>query len=84
KMPAIIIEIDFISNSEIENSCIKENYLQNTAQTIAYTLLNFINKETPSEAPLYKVIIGAFKEKNNALKLKNEAISKGFKDTYIL
>ena len=83
KMPAIIIEIDFISNPEIEDLCKKEDYLQKVAQTIAYTLLNFINKDTIPETPLYKVTIGAFKDKNNALKLKNEALSKGFKDTYI-
>ncbi|MGL5753835.1 MAG: N-acetylmuramoyl-L-alanine amidase [Paraclostridium sp.] len=83
KMPAIIIEIDFISSSQVETSCTKESYVQNTAQTIASTLLNFINKETPPKDQLYKVTIGAFKDKNNALKLKNEAISKGFKDTYI-
>lgn len=83
KMPAIIIEIDFISNQEIEDLCKKEDYLQKVAQTIASTLLNFINKETILETPLYKVTIGAFKDKNNALKLKNEALSKGFKNTYI-
>ncbi|GAA0864732.1 N-acetylmuramoyl-L-alanine amidase [Paraclostridium tenue] len=83
KMPSIIIEIDFISNPEIENLCKKEDYLQKVAKTIASTLLNFIKKETPPKAPLYKVTIGAFNDKNNALKLKNEALSKGFKDTYI-
>ena len=83
KMPAIIIEIDFISNPEIEDLYTKEDYLQKVAKTIASTLLNFINKETILETPLYKVTIGAFKDKNNALKLKNEALSKGFKDTYI-
>lgn len=82
-MPAIIIEIDFISNPEIEDLCLKENYLQKVAQTIASTLLNFIDKEVVSNHSLYKVTIGAFKDKNNAIKLKNEAISKGFKDTYI-
>ena len=82
-MPAIIIEIDFISNPEIEYLCLNENYLKNVAQTISSTLLNFITKQTPTETPLYKVTIGAFKDKNNAIKLKNEAISKGFKDTYI-
>ena len=83
KMPAIIIEIDFISNPEIEDLYKKEDYIQKVSQTISSTLLNFINKEAPPKAPLYKVTIGAFKDKNNALKLKNEALSKGFKDTYI-
>ncbi|WP_155488677.1 SPOR domain-containing protein [Paraclostridium sordellii] len=32
----------------------------------------------------YKVCIGAFKNKSNATRIKNEAISKGFKDTYII
>ena len=31
----------------------------------------------------YRVCIGSFNNKDNAVNLKNEAISKGFKDTYI-
>ena len=29
-------------------------------------------------------VLGAFNNKSNAVKIKNEAIAKGFKDTYII
>ncbi|MFR9070863.1 MAG: N-acetylmuramoyl-L-alanine amidase family protein [Paraclostridium sp.] len=89
KMPALIIEIDFISNPEIESLCANESYIKNVSDTIASTLLSFVGKDIVkdgdmSESNFYKVCIGAFKDKNNATRLKNEAISKGFKDTYII
>ncbi|MDU1538611.1 MAG: N-acetylmuramoyl-L-alanine amidase [Paeniclostridium sordellii] len=90
KMPALIIEIDFISNPEIESLCANESYIKNVADTIASTLLSFIGKDNYlatddiEDSNFYKVCIGAFKDKNNATRLKNEAISKGFKDTYII
>ncbi|XTR38737.1 N-acetylmuramoyl-L-alanine amidase family protein [Paraclostridium tenue] len=90
KMPALIIEIDFISNPEIESLCANESYIKNVADTIASTLLSFIGKDDYlatydiEDSNFYKVCIGAFKDKNNATRLKNEAISKGFKDTYII
>lgn len=98
KMPALLIEIDFISNSEIETLCCDKFYINNVANTIASTLLTFVGKEIVedeflasdkvvgdmSEANFYKVCIGAFKHRSNALNLKNKAISKGFKDTYII
>lgn len=90
KMPALIIEIDFISNTEIESLCANESYIKNVANTIASTLLSFIGKDDYlakydiEDSNFYKVCIGAFKDKNNATRLKNEAISKGFKDTYII
>ena len=33
---------------------------------------------------MYKVCIGAYKDKDNADKILNEAKEKGFKDTYII
>ena len=89
KMPALIIEIDFISNPEIEILCANESYIKNVANTIASTLLSFVGKDIVKDGDIedsnfYKVCIGAFKDKNNATRLKNEAISKGFKDTYII
>ena len=90
KMPALLIEIDFISNPEIESLCANDSYIKNVADTIASTLLSFIGKDDylvtddTEGSNFYKVCIGAFKDKNNAIRLKNEAISKGFKDTYII
>ena len=41
--------------------------------------------EKPSEAEtLYRVCIGTFKSKENAVKFKNEAMLKGFKDAFII
>lgn len=77
-MPAIIIEIDFISNDSVEASYSDEMYIRNSANTIASTLLEFVNKKIESEGPFYRVCIGAFNIKGNAVKLRNEAISKGF------
>ena len=41
KMPALIIEIDFLSNQEVENLCSKEDYIKKVAHIIASTLLGF-------------------------------------------
>jgi len=83
-MPALLIEVDFISNREVENSLRDNNYLKDIAYTISFTLLGFLNKTIPHDEILFRVCIGAFNNKDNAIKLKNEAISKGFKDTYII
>ena len=97
-MPAIIIEVDFISNSTVEASCTTDKYIKDIANSISSTLLSFVNKPTidnsisknesttnnMSKDKFYKVCIGAFKDKSNAVNIKNEAISKGFKDTYII
>ena len=40
-MPALLIEIDFLSNQEIESLCSKEDYIKKVAHTIASTLLGF-------------------------------------------
>ena len=83
KMPALLIEIDFISNKEVEKSLRNDNHLKNIADTISSTLLSFVNKSIVEDKVFYRVCIGSFNNKDNAVNLKNEAISKGFKDTYI-
>ncbi len=84
KMPALLIEIDFISNSTVETSLNSEKYIKDIANTISSTLLSFVNKSIVDDDVFYKVCIGAFKDKSNAILLKNKAISKGFSDVYIL
>ncbi len=83
--------------SKVENNLSSSKYIKDIADTISSTLLSFVNKSITndgifsngfivgdmSKANFYRVCIGAFNDKNNAVKLKNEAISKGFKDTYI-
>ena len=83
KMPALLIEIDFISNKEVENYLKNDKNLKNISDTISSTLLSFVNKSIVNDGVFYRVCIGSFNNKNNAVNLKNEAISKGFKDTHI-
>ena len=83
KMPALLIEIDFISNKEVENNLRNDNHLKNIADTISSTLLSFVNKSIVEDKVFYRVCIGSFSNKDNSLNLKNEAICKGFKDTHI-
>ncbi len=82
-MPALLIEIDFISNIEFEKNLSNSYFLENIANTISKELLSFVNKEMNNKK-LYRVCIGAFEDSENAINLKNKAISKGFSDAYII
>ena len=83
-MPAMIIEVDFISNIIVESSCNSDKYIKDIANSISSNLLASVNKSIIDDGVFYRVCIGAFKDKSNAVKIKNEAISKGFKDNYII
>lgn len=84
KIPALLIEIDFISNSTVENNLASPKYIKDIADSISSTLLSFVDKSIIDDNALYRVCIGAFKDKTNAVNLKNKAIFKGFNDTYII
>lgn len=43
-MPALLIEIDFISNLEVENKLKYSKYIKEISDTISTTLLAFVNK----------------------------------------
>ena len=57
KMPALLIEIDFISNKEVEKSLRNDNHLKNIADTISSTLLSFVNKSIVEDKVFYKKIL---------------------------
>jgi len=44
KMPALLIEVDFISNKEVENYLRNDKNLKSISDTISSTLLSFVNK----------------------------------------
>ena len=44
KMPSILTEIDFISNSTVENSLKDDTYIKDIANSISNSLLAFVNK----------------------------------------
>ena len=84
KMPALLIEIDFISNSSVEASLKSDKYIKDISDSISKSLLAFVNKSIVDDGVFYRVCIGEFKDKTDAIQLKNTAISKGFKNTYII
>lgn len=84
--PAILIECAFIDSTNVE--LIDELHEQQAfgkaiARGILKTLkIDYVEESTTNT--LYRVCVGAFKDRNNALKTQEEAKSKGFKDTYIV
>ena len=84
KMPALLIEIDFISNSSVEASLKSDKYIKDISDSISKSLLSFVNKSIVDDGIFYRVCIGEFKDKNDAIQLKNTAISKGFNNAYII
>ena len=67
KMPSLLIEIDFISNSTVENSLKNDTYIKDIANSISNSLLAFVNKPIVDDNFSYCVCIGKFKDKDTAL-----------------
>lgn len=82
-MPALLIEIDFISNLSVETSLRDDTYIKDIANSISKSLLAFVNKSIIDDFS-YLVCIGEFKDKDTAIYVKNDAIAKGFNDAYII
>lgn len=90
KMPAVLIEAGFI-NSEKDNKLFDEKF-EETAQAIADAIIDTINEmmkyqesegvedEKPLECydKLYRVQVGAFKNKENADRMLNSLLLEGF------
>ena len=88
KSPAILIETCFVdSKADTDIYISNKDY---TARLIAEALTDqIINDKSKDEYiilndKLYKVCIGAYKDKDNASKMLNEAKEKGFKNSYII
>jgi N-acetylmuramoyl-L-alanine amidase len=84
KMPACLVEVDFISNIAAESDLKVENNIKAVAYAIRYNLIDLFEMEKVMNDNLYKVCIGAYKEKKNAINQMEIAKSKGFLDTYII
>ena len=67
KMPSLLIEIDFISNSTVENSLKDDTYIKDIANSISNSLLAFVNKSIVDDSFSYCVCIGKFKDKDTDL-----------------
>lgn len=84
KMLACLVEVDFISNIDAENDLKIENNIKAVASVIRDNLIELFELKKVDSDRLYKVCIGAYKEKKNAINQMEIAKSKGFLDTYII
>lgn len=81
-MKSALLEVDFISNSFCEKDLKNEDNLKAIARVIKDNVLRLYNIEDNKK--LYKVCIGSYKNKDNAINILNVAKSKGFGDAYII
>ena len=85
-MPSVLCEYAFYSNLD-DLKILKNNRSELVEATVKAICSYFgieYKKETINTNKLYKVCIGAYKDKDNADKILNEAKEKGFKDSYII
>lgn len=82
-MKAALIEVDFISNEKCEKDLNKDSNIKVIAESIKDNLLELCSISR-NEGKLYRVCIGAYKNKSNAISAMNMAESKGFSDVYII
>ena len=66
-MPAALIEVDFISNVNAEKDLNVSSNIKAVALAIRDNLLDLFELESVTSDGLYKVCIGAFKDKDNAM-----------------
>lgn len=83
-MPAALIEVDFISNAQAEKDLKTNSNIKAVAIGIKNNLIKLFDLEVSTNDTLYKVCIGAYRDKNNALNQVKLAKDKGFKDAYII
>ena len=86
-MPSVLVEYAFYSN--LDDLKILKNNRSELVEATVKAICQFFRIEykkeiTTNTNKLYKVCIGAYKDKDNADKILNEAKGKGFKDAYII
>ena len=86
-MPSVLCEYAFYSN--LDDLKILKNNRSELVEATVKAICQFFGIEykkeiTTNTNKLYKVCIGAYKDKDNANKALNEAKEKGFKDSYII
>ena len=83
-MPAALIEVEFISNVNAEKDLNISSNIKAVASVIKSNLIDLFELESVTSDVLYKVCIGAFKDKNNAMDQVKLAKEKGFSGAYII
>ncbi|MGL4912265.1 MAG: N-acetylmuramoyl-L-alanine amidase family protein [Romboutsia sp.] len=84
KMPAALIEVDFISNLAAEKDLKVSANIKSVSVAIKDNLIELFELKKVDSDILYKVCIGAYHDKNNALNQVKMAKNKGFVDAYII
>lgn len=84
-MPSILVECGFMDNREEAALLKSDEFRRKCAKAIAQGLCNYysIQYKGPSEKKLYAVCVGAY-QLETAVKMKNELVGKGYKDTYLI
>ena len=82
-MKSALLEVDFISNISCERDLGDDVYVKNVATAIRDGILKLYNIIPPTST-IYKVCIGSYKDKSNAIAAMNTAKIKGFSDAYII
>ena len=83
-MPAALIEVDFISNREAEKDLSVSDNIKAIACAIKDNLVDLFELNKISTDSLYRVCIGAYNDKENAINQIKLANEKGFTDAYIV
>jgi len=81
-MKAALLEVDFISNEFCEKDLKNEDNIKFVAMVIKNNLLKLFDIEDNKKQ--YKVCIGSYTDKSNAISAVNSAKSKGFVNAYII
>ena len=86
-MPSVLVEYAFYSN--LDDLKILKNNRSELVEATVKAICQFFGIEykkeiTTNTNKMYKVCVGAYKNKDNADKILKEAKSKGFKDSYII
>ena len=84
KMPACLIEVDFVSNKNAEKDLKSSGNIKAVAAAIKNNLVELYGLEKTNNDILYKVCIGVHRDKNNATNQMKLAKDKGFSDVYII
>ena len=79
-MPAALIEVDFIAEKDLKVS----SNIKAVASVIKDNLLDLFELDPVTNDVLYKVCIGAYKDKSNAINQVKLAKEKGFNEVYII
>ena len=83
-MPAALIEVDFISNVNAEKDLNISSNIKAVALAVKDNLIDLFELESVASDVLYKVCIGAYKDRNNAINQVRLAKEKGFIEAYII